>query len=472
MSLDHTRNLSLEDMDRESIFHPATSIADHLEKGPNIMTSAKGVRISNSKGQDFIDCGSGLWCVNVGYGREEIAEAAAKAIRDLSFNHMFGGNSNEAMIRLADRVLQLFHREAGATHLSKVFFGTSGSDANDTIFKLILYYNNLRGRPLKKKIISRQGAYHGLTYAATSLTGIAGYHKAFDAPLDSVFHTSCPHYYRFHETGESEQEFCDRLILELEQLIEREGAETVAAFYAEPVMGTGGVFLPPADYFARVQEVLEANDILFVADEVITGFGRLGSWFATGQMNLKPDFVTLAKGLTSAYFPVSGVVVSDRVWQVLKEESPNYGPVMHGFTYSGHPVGGAIGMANLDIMEREALPQNSATTGLYFRDTLKARIGDNPFIGDVRGQGLMMAIEFVADKDKRRWFDMADGAHRLFGAAAIEEGVLARPLPMIEVVGLSPPLCITKAEVDEAVDRLARALEKITPDLERLAAKN
>lgn len=472
MSLDRTHNLSLEDMDRQSVFHPATSIADHLENGPNIMASAKGVRISNTKGKEFIDCGSGLWCVNVGYGREEIAAAAEKAMRDLSFNHMFGGNSNEAMIRLADRVLQLFHKEADATHLSKIFFGTSGSDANDTIFKLIIYYNNLRGRPEKKKIISRAGAYHGLTYAATSLTGITGYHKAFDSPMQGVFHTSCPHYYRFHEDGESEAEYCDRLIVELEDLIEREGPETVAGFYAEPIMGTGGVFIPPADYFTRVQELLEANDILFVADEVITGFGRTGSWFATGGMNLKPDFVTLAKGLTSAYFPVSGVVVSEKVWQVLKEESPKYGPVMHGFTYSGHPVGGAVGMANLDIMEREALPENAAKMGSYFRDTLRARIGDNPFIGEVRGEGLMMAIEFVADKEKRRWFDASDAVHRIFGAAALEAGVLARPLPMIEVVGLSPPLCITKPEVDEAIDRLASALDTVTPQLERLAKKS
>lgn len=472
MSLDRTHNLSLEDMDRQSVFHPATSIADHLENGPNIMAKARGVRITNTKGKEFIDCGSGLWCVNVGYGREEIAEAAAQAMRDLSFNHMFGGNSNEAMIRLADRVLQLFHKEAGATHLSKVFFGTSGSDANDTIFKLVTYFNNLRGQPNKKKIISRTGAYHGLTYAATSLTGIAGYHKAFDAPLDTVFHTSCPHYYRFHETGETEAEFCDRLIIELEELIEREGPKTIAAFYAEPVMGTGGVFIPPKDYFRRVQELLKVNDILFVADEVITGFGRIGSWFATGLMDLKPDFVTLAKGLTSAYFPVSGVVVSERVWEVLKEESPKYGPVMHGFTYSGHPVGGAVGMANLDIMEREALPANAAKIGPYFRDTLKARIGDHPYIGEVRGEGLMMAIELVADKEKRRWFDPADGAHRLFGAAAVEAGVLARPLPMIEVIGLSPPLCITKSEADEAIDRLASALDAVTPQLERLAQKS
>jgi L-2,4-diaminobutyrate transaminase len=471
MTLDRAHNISLEDMDRESIFHPATSIADHLEKGPMIMAEAKGLRLKDTHGKDYLDCGSGLWCVNVGYGREEIADAAAKAIRDLSFHHMFGGNSNEAMIRLADKVLDKFHNEADAPHLSKIFFGTSGSDANDTIYKLVRYYNNLRGRPEKKKVISRIGAYHGLTYVATSLTGIEGYHKAFDTPIEGIFHTSCPHYYRFHEHGESEEEFCNRMIADLEALIEREGRDTIAAFWAEPIMGTGGTFIPPKDYFTKVQKILDANDILFVADEVITGFGRTGSWFATGLYDLKPDFVTLAKGITSAYYPVSGVAVSERVWQVLKEESPKIGPVMHGFTYSGHPVGGAIGMANLEIMERENLPENARIVGAYLKAELNKAVGGHPYIGEIRGQGLMMGIELVADKEKRRWFDVADGAHKVLGTYTLAEGLLSRPLPMIEVLGMAPPLCMTKSEADEAVERFSLALEKATPDLDRLANK-
>ncbi|MGH6738117.1 MAG: aminotransferase class III-fold pyridoxal phosphate-dependent enzyme, partial [Bradyrhizobium sp.] len=243
-----SRNYPLEDIDRETMFHPMTSIADHLEKGPHILSEARGVRIKNRKGRDLIDCGAGLWCVNIGYGRKEMAEAARKAIENLAYFHIFGGASNEPIIRLAERVLGLFHEKAGATHLSKVFFGTSGSDANDTNFKLVRYYNNLRGKPEKKKIISRIGAYHGLTYAAGSLTGIAAYHKAFDLPVAGVLHAPCPHYYRYGAKGETEEAFTTRMIAEIEALIAKEGAETVAAFIAEPVMGTGGVLLPPKGY--------------------------------------------------------------------------------------------------------------------------------------------------------------------------------------------------------------------------------
>lgn len=471
MSTQPAVNYSLEDMDRDCLLHPLTSIADQQKNGPMIVSDGRGVTVEDQHGREHIDCGSGLWCVNIGYGRQELADTAAKAITDLSYHHLFGAASNEPIIRLADKVLNLFHERADARQLSKVFFGTSGSDANDTNFKLVRYYNNLRGKPEKKKIIGRLGGYHGLTFAAGSLTGIPAYHKAFDMPVEGVLHTSCPHYYRFHKDGESETEFTDRLIAELVEMIEREGADTIAAFIAEPVMGTGGVFLPPQGYFERVQEVLKANDILFIADEVITGFGRLGAWFATGFYNLKPDIVTLAKGITSAYFPVSGSMISEEIWDVLRDKSEEMGPLMHGFTYSGHPVGGAIGVANLEIMEREGLIENSARMGIYFLDRLRDRVGDHPYVGDVRGQGLMMAVEFVADKETRRPFDIKDGAHKIVAAKAAEQGVLSRALPYIEVTAFSPPLIITKDEINEAVDRYARGLEAATPDLETLANK-
>ena len=369
--LDERENFSLEEMDRQSLFHPLTSIAAHMKSGPLIVEHGSGVRIKDHRGRDMIDCGAGLWCVNVGYGRPEIAEAARQAIENLNYYHIFGSSSTEPIIRLADRVLTLFREQAGAGHLARVFFGTSGSDANDTNVKLVRYYNNLLGRPHKKKIIARAGGYHGLTTVAASLTGIPTYHKAFDLPLPGVLHTSCPHWYRFARPAESEAAFCDRMIAELEGIIEREGPETVAAFIAEPIMGTGGVLLPPEGYFARVQEVLDRHDILFIADEVITGFGRTGQWFATGLYGLKPDIVTLAKGITSAYFPVSASVISKKIWDVLESASPEYGPVMHGFTYSGHPVGGAIGLANLDIMEREGLIENAARVGPYLLGQLR-----------------------------------------------------------------------------------------------------
>ena len=469
MALDVKENYSLEEMDRQSLFHPSTSIADHLANGPTIIAGGSGVRVKNHQGRDFIDCGAGLWCVNVGYGRAELGAAAAKAMAELGYYHLFSSYSNEPIIRLADRVLALFRERAGAPHLSKVFFGTSGSDANDTNFKLVRYYNNLRGKPEKKKFISRLGSYHGLTAAAGSLTGIESFHKAFDLPLPGVLHTACPHFFRFGEAGEDEDAFTRRMVGDLKELIRREGPDTVAAFIAEPIMGTGGAFIPPRGYFEQVQAVLDENDILFIADEVITGFGRTGEWFATGLYNLKPDIVTLAKGITSAYFPLSASVISERVWNVLRDASAEFGPVMHGFTYSGHPVGGAVAMANIDIMEREKLVENSAAMGTYFLDQLRGRFGDHPYVGDIRGQGLMMAIELVADRKTKRFFDHDKWAHRAIQRKAYDEGLMVRALPYVEAVSFSPPLCITRAEIDEAIARFARGFDAAMPELRAAA---
>jgi L-2,4-diaminobutyrate transaminase len=469
MTVSSTANYSLEEMDRTSVFHPVTSIADHQNGGPVIYSGAKGVWVQDQNGRAFIDLGAGLWCVNAGYGRESIAQAAAQAMRDLGYYHLFGSASNEPTIRLADRVLTLLREKAGAGHMARVFFGVSGSDANDTAFKLVRYYNNLLGRPEKKKIIARLGAYHGVTYASGSLTGIASYHKAFDMPIEGVLHTACPHYYRFGEAGEDEGAYCDRLINELEALIQREGPETLAAFIAEPVMGTGGVLLPPTGYFERVQAVLDRHDILFVVDEVITGFGRLGDWFATGLYKLKPDIINMAKGITSAYFPLSASAISERMWGVFADASPEVGAVMHGFTYSGHPVGSAVAMANLDILENEDLASNAARLGPHMLNYLKQRIGNHPYIGDVRGQGLMIGVEFVADQASRAPFEPTANPHRVVAKAAFEHGVLTRALPFLPVTSFSPPLNITRAEVEEGVDRYVAALTDATPALRALA---
>jgi len=463
-------NFSLEDMDRHSVFHPLTSIAAHMDKGPNIMERGRGVRLRDRSGRELVDCSGGLWCVNIGYGRHEIAETAKQAILDLNYYHLFGSSSNEAAIRLADKVLDLLHQHTDAENLCRVFFGCSGSDANDTNYKLVRYYNNLRGRPEKKKIISRTGGYHGLTAASASLTGIPVYHKAWDLPPAGVIHTSCPHFHRFAHEGEDESAFCDRLIAEIEAIIEREGQDTIGAFIAEPIMGTGGVLLPPAGYFARVQAILDRYDILLIADEVITGFGRTGQWFGTGLYGLKPDMLTLAKGITSAYFPVSASVISKRVWGIMEKASPEYGPIMHGFTYSGHPVGAAIGLANIAILEAENMVDNSAKVGSYLLRGLRERIGGHPYVGEIRGEGLMIGVEFMADRSKRRPFAPASQAHRLVAAKSDEHGLMVRALPFIEVVSFSPPLCMTTADCDEAIDRFALALNAATPDLKQLAA--
>ena len=461
--MDERANVPLADLDRDSLFHPVTSIHELETHGPQIYKHAQGSVVTRDTGQSAIDMGAGLWCVNVGYGRTELVDAAAAAMQSLSFQHFFGGASAEPTIRLADRLLGLFRETVPGSDMVRAFFGCSGSDANDTAFKLVRYYNNLRGRPDKKKIISRKGAYHGLTYAAGSLTGIDGYHKAFDMPAPGVLHTSCPHHYAFAQAGESEAAFTARLVAELEQMIVAEGPDTVAAFIAEPIMGTGGVFLPPEGYFASVQEVLDRHDILMIADEVITGFGRTGQWFGCGTYGIRPDIVSLAKGLTSAYFPMSASLISGRIWDVLAHASEEMGPVMHGFTYSGHPVGGAVAMANLDVMEREDLPARAAALGPVLLDALRDKVGDHPYVGDVRGQGLMVAVEFVADRDTRD--RLPAGAHKIVAKHALAEGVLTRALPFLPVTSMSPALTITADEVDEATNRYARALERATPEI-------
>jgi len=454
-----TRRAALEDLDRQSLLHPLTSIAEHLERGPLVIRSGSGVTLTDNHGKRYLDAAGGLWCVNVGYGREELANAAADEMRRMGYYHSFGSSSNEPQILLADRLLRLLHEEAGATQLCRVFFGCSGSDANDTQVKLVRYYNNLRGRPEKKKIISRRGAYHGLTVAAASLTGIPLYHRAFDLPAEGVLHTATPHYYREGREGEGEEAFSARLAEELEALIGREGPETIAAFIAEPVMGTGGVLMPPRGYFERVQPILARHDILFIVDEVITGFGRLGTWFATRRYDLKPDLLSVAKGLTSAYFPLSGVVVSEKVWSVLEAGSHEVGVFAHGFTYTGHPVGAAVGLANLDLLESEGLVANAARVGACLKQRLEARLGEHRHVGEIRGEGLMLAVEFVADRATKAPFAAPVRFGPLVAAAARERGLLIRPLPFCDVVSFSPPLCLTEGEAEQMVEIVASAVE-------------
>jgi L-2,4-diaminobutyrate transaminase len=461
-------NRTLDVIDQSTMLHPVSSIAELKTNGPTLYRSANGSILQDSTGREHVDMGAGLWCVNVGYGREEVVKAGADALKTLSYQHHFANSAAEDTVRVSDRLIQLFHEQAGATHLNRVFYGSSGSDANDTAYKLVRYYNNLRGKPEKKKIISRIGAYHGLTAASTSLTGIDAYHKMFDLPLPDVLHTSCPHYFRYAKPGESEAEFSDRMVADLASLIEREGADTIAAFIAEPVMGTGGVFLPPVGYFDNVQKLLDKHDILLIADEVISGFGRLGHWFATGAFNLKPDIVSLAKGLTSAYFPMSASVISDRVYDVLAAASPETGAFMHGFTYSGHPVGSAIALANIDVIEKEDLVARAAENGPYLLEALKDATQSCPYVGDVRGMGLMVGVEYVSDKETNAECPQGIAPHKIVSKHAFLEGVLPRALPFLPVNSFSPPLTITRSEIDEGVSRFGRALQNARPELEQL----
>jgi L-2,4-diaminobutyrate transaminase len=458
---DAGRNRTLIDIDRESVFHGNTSIADHNVRGASIIASGSGSRVRDYAGKSYLDALAGLWCVNAGYGRQELADAGAKSMAELGYFHTFAHMANPPNILLAEKVLQLLRDEADCGHLVRVFFANSGSEANDTAFKLARYINNLRGLPKKKKLIARRGAYHGISLGSGSLTGIDYYHKAFDLPLEGVIHISCPHHFGFAEPGESEEAFTARLIAELEAVIEREGAETIAAFFAEPIMGAGGVMMPPKGYFEAIQPILKANDILFVVDEVICGYGRTGSWFGSGTYNLKPDLLCFAKGVTSGYFPVSGVVVSQGVWDILAEGSKEIGAFAHGYTYSGHPVGGAVGLANLAVLENEGLIQNAAEVGAYFKAQLDERFGEHPRIGEIRGKGLILGVEFVADRASGRKLEPGDFPHRRVAAAAFERGLITRAMAFAPVNAFSPPLIYTRADVDETVDLYAASLKDV-----------
>ena len=460
MSVQPAHNLSLEEMDKQSFLHPYTPLKDHFENGPTIVSAAKGVKITDTKGKEYIDSMAGLWCVNIGWGRDEVVEAIAEQASKLAYYHSFASMANEASIRLADRLLRLL-----PDNMSKVFFGNSGSDANDTNVKLVWYFNNLRGKPDKKKIISRERGYHGVTVAAASLTGIPMVHKAFDVPLSPMRHTVMPHYYAKAEAGMSELDFSKYCAAQLEEMILAEGPDTVAAFIAEPVMGAGGVVPPPEGYFQEIQAVLRKYDVLLIADEVITGFGRTGKWFASETYDIEPDIMTLAKGLTSGYIPMSASVISEDIWQVLMNGTPEMGAFAHGYTYSAHPIAAAAAMANLDIMEREDLPTNSSRMGTYFQNKLKQELADHPLVGDVRGVALVAGVELTADKPGKSAFDPSLKVAPKLAKYCIEEGLISRALMQMDALSFSPPLVINEGEVDEAIGSFQRALNRITDEL-------
>ena len=449
---------TLEDLDRKSLFHPFTSIREHLAEGPLVITEASGVRVRDRSGRDYIDAMAGLWCVNVGYGRRELVEAMAAQASRLPYYHSFASMSNEPVIRLAARLIEM-----APGKMSKVFFANSGSEANDTQIKLVRYYNNLRGRPEKKKILSRRGAYHGVTLGATSLSGLPPMHAIFDLPLPGFLHLERPSHFWHAPPGATEEEFSAVLAAELEALIEREGASTIAAMFVEPVMGAGGVIVPPRGYFERIVPILRAHDILLVADEVICGFGRLGTLFGSNYYGLEPDLVTVAKGLTSGYLPMSAVLVGERVWEALAEGSAKQGPFAHGYTYSGHPVPAAVAHANLDILERERLVARAADTGDYLQRRLREAFAGHPLVGEVRGVGMIAGIELVASKSEKRPFPPAAEAGRRLSRHLLAGGLISRALR--DTLAFSPPLVLEKADVDRIVEIFARGLEAVSREL-------
>jgi L-2,4-diaminobutyrate transaminase len=456
------RNDQLDQWDRSAFFHPSTHLGQFARgEMPNrIIAGGKGVYIDDRDGNKLLDAFAGLYCVNVGYGRSEIADAIAKQAKELAYYHAYVGHGTEVSITLAHMIL-----ERAPKNMSKVYFGLGGSDANETNIKLIWYYNNVLGRPNKKKIISRWRGYHGSGLMTGSLTGLELFHKKFDLPLSQIIHTEAPYYFRRPDAAMSEEQFSAYCAAKLEEMIQREGADTIAAFIGEPVLGTGGIVPPPKGYWAAIQAVLKKHDILLIADEVVTGFGRLGSMFGSDHYGMEPDLITIAKGLTSAYAPLSGSIVSKKMWEVLEHGTDELGPIGHGWTYSAHPIGAAAGVANLKLVDDLGLIQNARETGGYFLKALRDAVGDSPIVGEVRGEGLLAAVEFVQDKEARKLFDASAKIGPRITAAVLKRGVIGRAMPQGDILGFAPPLCLTRAEADIVVSATAAATQEIAGEL-------
>lgn len=443
---------SLAARDIASLLHPYTNLKTHQEDGPFVVTRGDGIYVYDDDGKPYIEAMAGLWCTALGFGNERLVETAASAMRDLPFYHGFNGKSHPAAIELAEKLLQI-----SPVPMSKVFFANSGSEANDTAIKLVWYINNARGRPNKKKIISRQKAYHGVTVAAASLTGLPANQRDFDIPIDGILHTDCPHYYRYGEAGESEEDFASRCADNLEQLILAEGPDTVAAFFAEPVMGAGGVLVPPASYFEKVQAILKKYDILFIVDEVICGFGRTGNMFGTQTYNLAPDMISFAKALSSAYVPISALMVSEEVYQAMVTESEKIGIFGHGYTYGGHPVACAVALETLKIYEEWDIVSHVRSVSPTLQNGLRA-LGEHPLVGEARGVGLIGALELVRDKSTREPFAANLGIGNHVRLAAEEAGVITRN--MGDTIAFAPPLIIEDKQITTILKIVNDALDE------------
>ncbi len=453
-----SNNDQLDQWDRENFFHPSTHLAQFARGDvPNrIITGGEGVYIADSDGNKFLDAFAGLYCVNVGYGRQEVAEAIAVQARQLAYYHSYVGHGTEASITLAKMIL-----DRAPKNMSKVYFGLSGSDANETNIKLVWYYNNVLGRPAKKKIISRWRGYHGSGLMTGSLTGLELFHKKFDLPLAQVIHTEAPYYFRREDLSLSEEQFSAHCAKKLEELILAEGPETIAAFIGEPVLGTGGLVPPPAGYWSSIQAVLKKYDILLIADEVVTGFGRLGSMFGSDHYDIEADIITLAKGLTSAYAPLSASIVSEKVWSALEQGTDEFGAMGHGWTYSAHPIGTAAGVANLKLVDSMGLIDNATVTGAHFKNSMIEAIGNHPNVGEIRGEGLLVAVELVANKDTRAFYDPALTMGARVAAALLKRGVIARAMPQGDILGFAPPLCLSSGEADIVVGAMKEAVDEV-----------
>lgn len=447
----------LSDMQQRDVqyqLHPYTNAVKHQTIGPRIIDHGEGIYVYDDQGNKYLEAMAGLWSVAVGFGEPRLVEAATRQMRKLPFYHTFTHKSHGPSIALAEKLI-------GYTQgrMANAFFTNSGSEANDTVVKMVWYYNNALGRKDKKKIIARHKGYHGVTVASASLTGLPGNHRDFDLPLPRILHTSCPHYYHGAQSGETEEDFATRMASELEALILQEGPDTVAAFIGEPVMGAGGVIVPPKTYWEKIQAVCRKYDLLVIADEVITGFGRLGTLFGSDRFHIEPDFMVFSKQITSSYQPLSAVLINQRVASVITRHSGELGTFGHGYTASGHPVAAAVALENLNIIEERGLVRNAAESGAVLQDALRA-MADHPLIGEVRGVGLIAAVELVSDKTTRKPFDPVGKVASAVYEKAHEHGLIVRAVG--DSIAFCPPLIITPDQVRDVVMRFGRALDEVT----------
>jgi L-2,4-diaminobutyrate transaminase len=451
----------LSDLDRRTLLHPFTRVDDYSAGRtvtPLIIDRADGVWVHDNLGRAYLDGFSSLYCVNVGYGQQRIIDAMAEQGAKLPFFHVFAGMTHAPAIKLAEKLLDI-----AGDRMKRVFFGSSGSDANDTQVKLVWYYNNVRGKPAKKKIIARERGYHGGTIVTATLTGLPAYHQGFDLFNDIVLRTTAPDL--FWSGHEDDASFVRQCVADLEALITKEGADTIGAFIAEPMIGAGGLVPPPQGYWAAIQAVLRKHDILLILDEVVTGFGRVGAMLGCDVWDIEPDLMTLAKGLTSGYAPLSAVMVGPRVWDVLEEGTAKHGMFGHGFTYTAHPVCAAAALANIAIIEDDDLCENARDVGAYLLASLQDTLKGHPLVGQVRGIGLTAAVEFVAEGSPRRRLQADLKFAGRVNALAMQEGLFARTMPFGDIIGLAPALILKKPDADALVDRLCRAINRATTEL-------
>jgi 4-aminobutyrate---pyruvate transaminase len=453
---------SIQARDIASLVHMQTNLRRHQTEGPFVIARGEGCRIWDDAGREHIEAIAGLWCASLGFGSERLARVAYEQMRTLGYYHLYRHSSNEPAIALAEKLLAI-----APVPMARVLFQCSGSEANDTAIKLAWYYWHARGEPQRSKIIARQLAYHGNTCAAVSLSGKPDMHAGFGLPFANFKHTEFPHYYRRHEEGETEEQFSSRMAEALDDLIVREGPETIAAFFAEPVMGAGGAVLPPQGYFQKVQEVLRKYDILLVADEVICGFARTGAMWGSETFGIVPDMLTSAKALSAAMQPISAVLVNERVHEAMLAQSDTYGNFAHGFTYAGHPVAAAVALEVQRIYDEMDIVGRAHRLGPLLQSALGA-FSDHPLVGDVSGVGLIAGMELMRNKVRREPFDGALGVGARAAAAAQRHGLIVRVVG--DRVVFAPPLVIEPADIDEIAARLRRGLDELADELTREGA--